>query len=479
MGPLVLVVPWYRGVRTCPDGARSLARIDRSGCVHLDMFETARGWGEDGRRRVGRVSGSAPGLRGRCGNVLARTTSWGSMARLGRPGGRPALDQVQQQGDAPLAHRREVLPDGGERRSEELRLRDVVEADHRDVLGSAYARLTQRPQHPQRHLVVGDEDGGQTAAHPAGQFLARTVARQRTPVPPQRRRRLDARRFEGRPPAGGPVHRLLPVLGPGEMPDRAVAGGQQMTGRQPRAQLLVHVDAGDLHAGAGAHGHHREGVAQFGEGLDRRPLRGEGDHALHPAVAEVVQGLGQRLHRQFAQADRRDEVALGARRLLQREQRAGRPVERGVGGDHTQGQGAPGRQGPGGGVAAVAHLLDGAQHPGPRLVPHVGVVPQHAGDGLVGHAGQACHVGHGGRPELRVGRVVWGWATAAPPWRSSADRSCACGRMSPRRRLHAGIPESPTASGGKGELGHCRHDAHTSSDAIGRRTGECGGHCER
>lgn len=190
------------------------------------------------------------------------------------------------------------------------------------------------------------------------------------------------------------------------MPDRAVAGGQQMTGGQPRSQLLVHVDAGDLHAGSGAHGHHREGVSQFGEGLDRRPLRGEGDHAFHPALTEAVQGLGQCLHRQFAQADRRDEVPLGACRLLQREQRTGGPVERGVGGDHTQGQGAAGRQGPGGGVAAVAHLLDGLQHPGPCLVPHIGVVPQYAGHGLVGHAGLACHVSHGGRPELGVGLGV-------------------------------------------------------------------------
>lgn len=81
-----------------------------------------------------------------------------------------------------------------------------------------------------------------------------------------------------------------------------------MTGGQPRAQFLVHVDAGDLRAGAGAHGHHREGVPEFGEGRDRRSLRGEGDHPLHTAVTEAVDGLGERLHGQFAQTDRRDEV---------------------------------------------------------------------------------------------------------------------------------------------------------------------------
>lgn len=237
-----------------------------------------------------------------------------------------------------------------------------------------------------------------------------------------------------------------------------------MAGGQPGARVLVHVDAGDLHTGAGPHGHHRKGPAEFGEGLDGGALRGQGDHSLHPALTEVVQRLGHRLHRQPAQTDRRDHVPFGARRLLQREQRAGGPVERGVGGDDPEGAGSPGDQGTGGGVAAVAHLLDRALHPDPGLVPHVGVVPQHPGHGLVGHPGEAGHVGHGGRPVCRVRLQVAHGCTSLAIVCGQVPRF---GALLLRHRLHDRRRESHKAQNGKPSWGIADRTLTPPQDVAG------------
>ena len=55
------------------------------------------------------------------------------------------------------------------------------------------ARLVQRAQHAERHLVVGDEDRASTSASPR-QLPAELVARARAPVADQHRRRLGAGR---------------------------------------------------------------------------------------------------------------------------------------------------------------------------------------------------------------------------------------------------------------------------------------------
>ena len=63
---------------------------------------------------------------------------------------------------APSRRQPEVVgrqADGGERRVEECRERDVVEADDRDVVGDAQARLAHRRDGPEGDDVAGDEDG--------------------------------------------------------------------------------------------------------------------------------------------------------------------------------------------------------------------------------------------------------------------------------------------------------------------------------
>ena len=91
--------------------------------------------------------------------VLARTiSSAGIVSRILRVAA--DLDLAQQQLEAAATHLGVVLPDGRERRTEELPLGKTVEADDADVLRHPAPGLEQRVYHAQGHLVVGRENRG-------------------------------------------------------------------------------------------------------------------------------------------------------------------------------------------------------------------------------------------------------------------------------------------------------------------------------
>ena len=125
---------------------------------------------------------------------------------------------------------------------------------------------------------------------------------------------------------------------------------------KPRAEFLVHGDAGDRQVVPAFHRHHRERQSQPGQRGHRLALWHDHDDALDPAVAEVVDGVLQRRRGVAAHHDRGDHVALFARGGLQPGERAGGAEQRGVGRDHAEGQRAPGDEGTGRGVAPVAQL---------------------------------------------------------------------------------------------------------------------------
>ncbi len=54
----------------------------------------------------------------------------------------------------------EILAHSRERGDEVRRLGRVIEADHSDVFGDPSSSFVQRSQDTQRHVVVGDENGG-------------------------------------------------------------------------------------------------------------------------------------------------------------------------------------------------------------------------------------------------------------------------------------------------------------------------------
>ena len=88
-------------------------------------------------------------------------TSWIAPLRCTPCDGGLALDPLEQEPQAAAAELGEVLADGRERRREVGRLGDVVEPDHRDVARDLPAGLVEASQQAERHLVVGDEHGGQ------------------------------------------------------------------------------------------------------------------------------------------------------------------------------------------------------------------------------------------------------------------------------------------------------------------------------
>src|SRR3954451_21755140 len=110
-----------------------------------------------------------------------------------------AADGVEQEPQRAAPHLAEVLAHRRQRRREVLRLGDVVEAHHADRLGDPPVALVQRPQHPERHLVVGDEDRRDRRI--VGEPLAEVVTGARAPGAGQHRRRLGARRLYRRAPA--------------------------------------------------------------------------------------------------------------------------------------------------------------------------------------------------------------------------------------------------------------------------------------
>ena len=88
--------------------------------------------------------------------VLSRTTSEVGTVSIRR---RPSSIAADEGDDRPLAEGVEVLADRGERRPVVRGIRNVVEADHADVLRHTAARFGQRADHTERHLVVGREHG--------------------------------------------------------------------------------------------------------------------------------------------------------------------------------------------------------------------------------------------------------------------------------------------------------------------------------
>src|ERR1700722_10087074 len=111
-----------------------------------------------------------------------------------RPPGRGGADQFLQRRERGPPEVDEVQADGGQRGRDELRLRDVVEADHADVARHRPSGLPQGPDDPEREIIVSAEHRGDRGV--AGEELARLVARSRVPSGGDRRRHLRPRLLE-------------------------------------------------------------------------------------------------------------------------------------------------------------------------------------------------------------------------------------------------------------------------------------------
>ncbi|CAG7623489.1 hypothetical protein SBRY_160044 [Actinacidiphila bryophytorum] len=299
---------------------------------------------------------------------------------------------AHQVGDRERPQLREGLGDRGQRRRAEPGERDVVHAHHRDVLRHPAAQFVQGADQAEGHLVAGREDRGDV--RDAAQDQPRPVAGRGRPVAVDLRRHGAALRLQRVAPAAQPAGGVQPLAGPGQVPDGLVAEVEQVPGGQPGGQRLV--DGDDLGGGC-ARAVDGDGGQRGGELLDPPADMDERHREHEPLDALVGQpghggldgggvqgGRGGRGHREA-------RLRGGA---LDAVHQAGARVVAGLQGDHADGQAAARGQHAGRVVLAVAQLLDGGEHLGPRAVVHVGVPAQRPRHRLRRDARDPGDVGH-------------------------------------------------------------------------------------
>ncbi|AUX38786.1 uncharacterized protein SOCE26_001640 [Sorangium cellulosum] len=309
-----------------------------------------------------------------------------------RAGAAAALDLPEQQVEAPAPQLGEVLADGGERRREVGRLRDVVEADDADVPRHRASDLVEVAEHAQRHLVVGHEHGGD--AWRARELRGELVARACAPVAAQERRRLDARGLQRRTPAVDALLGLERVDRTGDVPHRPVTQVEEMARRGRRAAVLLDGDHRDRIVRPPLDGDHRHVGGDVAERVHRRPQRGDDHDAVGALIAQPVHRIHHRRAAERFQADDADAVPGVVRRRLEPVERRRRAVVRRVEADHAERPRAPGDERLRHGARAVVELADRVEHALPRVGMHVGVVVQDPRDRLVRDAGELGHIDH-------------------------------------------------------------------------------------
>src|SRR4051812_2653576 len=173
--------------------------------------------------------------------------------RAGKPAG--GADLRHQHLGHLGGHLLDRLPDGGEQRPAVERGAAVVETDHRHVVRHAAAEVLHRPQRALGHQVAGHEEAvevGVAVEHPAGTLLATGPGE----VTLERRHVGDAAVGQVRPEAVEPVLPGRHVQRTGDGAQPAAAAGEQVLGRQPGTQALVHVDVAERYRTARAGRHH-------------------------------------------------------------------------------------------------------------------------------------------------------------------------------------------------------------------------------
>ena len=223
--------------------------------------------------------------------------------------------------------------DGRERRIEERREGDVVEADDRHVVGHAQAGLADRGDRPEGDDVAGDERGvdrgrGRGARpSPGGRCRRRTRPRRRG----RRRRRCPAA-------SSADAVAVEPFLGGGvgerrvrDAGDPPLAEADQVLDRPPGAADVVDVDARDVEPGQRALEDDREAVAgEAGEArvVDARPGDDEAVGVLGPEQRLVRAAVGvERLdHDPEAGRSGRPRRGRAASRPGRRRRRPARPT---------------------------------------------------------------------------------------------------------------------------------------------------------
>ena len=274
--------------------------------------------------------------------VLARTMSSGRHRHPARRA-RAALDLVEQQVEAQAPHLEEVLAHRRQRRREVRGLGHVVEPRHRDVARDRATRLVQRPEEPERHLVVGDEDGGHVGVR--RELLAERVAGGGAPVAGQAAGRLDPGPTQRALPSDDALLRLVPVLRAADVPDVPVTPLEEVPGHGDRSGDLIDGDKRHSALRPTLGGHDRDVLRELQDGVRGLVLRGDHEDSLHALDPKALERLEHRGPVERLEAHRADEVARLVRGAVDPEQRRRGTVERRVDPDDAEGLGPPRREG--------------------------------------------------------------------------------------------------------------------------------------
>ena len=229
-------------------------------------------------------------------------------------------------------------------------------AEQAEALGDAAGYLVAAAEDGLHAGRTAQQDAGALAAPPLAPFAVQDVIR-REPRAGARERLAEAAR---------PLARGQETLRAGNVPDPGPAAGQQVTGRDQAAAVVVGQDRG-LVAVEGLR--HRVDHGDSQRPADARPRLDPPaghDQAVHPAAQQHLQvlPLPGRVIAGIAHEDR--DLARAQRVLGAEHDRDVEPAEA-VGGDHAHGVSPSREQAPGQDVRREVKLARGRRHPVPGL----------------------------------------------------------------------------------------------------------------
>ena len=230
---------------------------------------------------------------------MPRTTSSGAI--VAAAGSLPSHRRTEEKLHASTTQLGEVLPHGRQGRPEMRCLRDVVEADHADVAGHVQARVADRVDQSECHLIVRREDRGEVRN--LQKLLTRVVAELGRPVAENRRGRRNVARAHLCEKPAHPRLGFDPILWSGDVIDLPMSEADQVFCGEARPRQLVDRKRVVRIEVGGLQGHVGNVERLRGQGAEDPHLRCDDDQTLDRLGDQVSETCGDGL------ADRPDRCS--------------------------------------------------------------------------------------------------------------------------------------------------------------------------
>ncbi len=329
------------------------------------------------------------------------------------------------------------------------------------------AAIAQGRQHPDRHVVVGDEDRRCPARRSRRPRELEPAARR--PVAVRRLDDLEPVRRQLVAPSAGALDRVRRLGRSGQVQHRRVAQLDQVTHGGAGAAVLIDRDDRRVRGAPVA--------ATAISGMPRSRPRTISSTAMSTTMSTIAstrcRSSDSTTDRMLAgsassEADRVDAVAGRARGEVEVRGDRGRPVVGPARCDQPDRAGAAGDQGTRRRRGAVAQLGDGALDPRAGRRAHVRQVVEHARDGLVRDARQARDVEDVGGPRRGVVSAAAGRHSASSGCVTMASRERLASSSAGRRRHHLSVAEHGDARRHPQNLLEFRRDEDHRHAVVGQ-----------